>query len=204
MPGFGFWEAQGDFGSGRPGRVWGLGFRVWGLGFGFRVWGLGFGVSGLGFRVWGLGLGFRVWGLGRLWVYATTDPVQEFPSSDCPPRKLRGKTGLADPRNRAAIEHEAKVCGVTSRLRVAAVGAAISKTKRFWSMLYEGSQSRSVKPKQSPVPASNPKTRGGAATALCVTGKLSTPRDTRKSLHKRVEKSGLAIASGSRHLSPTP
>ena len=26
-------------------------------GLGFRVWGLGFGVLGLGFRVWGLGLG---------------------------------------------------------------------------------------------------------------------------------------------------
>ena len=36
------------------------------LGLGFRIWGLGFGVEGLGFRVWGLGLvqlrepGFRV------------------------------------------------------------------------------------------------------------------------------------------------
>ena len=50
-------------------RVLGLGFRVWGLGFGnwgFRVWGLGF--WGLGFRALGFmvgfgkkkGLGFRV------------------------------------------------------------------------------------------------------------------------------------------------
>ena len=38
-------------------RVWGLGFRGWGLGF----W-VGFGVWGLGSRGWGFG--FRVWGLG--------------------------------------------------------------------------------------------------------------------------------------------
>jgi hypothetical protein len=29
-------------------------------GVGFRVWGLGFGVKGLGFRVWGLGFGVSV------------------------------------------------------------------------------------------------------------------------------------------------
>ncbi|KAH9718760.1 hypothetical protein KPL71_022341 [Citrus sinensis] len=69
-------------------EVFGLGFLVWGLGFGglgfgglgfgvggVRVWGFGvlgfwgFGVGGLGFGVWGLGfgvwgLGFGVWGLG--------------------------------------------------------------------------------------------------------------------------------------------
>ena len=42
--------------------VYGLGFRVWGLGFGvvgFRVWGVGF----RGVRVLGFGLG-RFWGLG--------------------------------------------------------------------------------------------------------------------------------------------
>ena len=33
-------------------RVWGLGFRIQGLGrLGFRVWGLGFGTQGLRFRV---------------------------------------------------------------------------------------------------------------------------------------------------------
>ena len=47
------------------GGVWS---RVEGSGLGFRVWGLGFGVSGLGFRVWALGFlvrgsGFRVWAL---------------------------------------------------------------------------------------------------------------------------------------------
>ena len=63
--------AKGSLGS--YARDWGLGFRVWGLGF----WGLGFGVVwGLGFRVWGLGFG--VWGfapppgheLPRLWHLA--------------------------------------------------------------------------------------------------------------------------------------
>ena len=50
--------------------MWGVGFRVCGLGFG--VWGSEFGVCGLGFR----GLGFGVWGLAvgcrvsspRFWV----------------------------------------------------------------------------------------------------------------------------------------
>ena len=36
-------------------------FSGFGLGLGFRVWGLGFGVKALGFRVWG----FRVWESGR-------------------------------------------------------------------------------------------------------------------------------------------
>ena len=31
--------------------MWGLGFRVQGVGFGFRVWGLGFRVEGAGVRV---------------------------------------------------------------------------------------------------------------------------------------------------------
>jgi hypothetical protein len=63
--------------------VWGLGFRVWGLGFYFtkafvlsndnpclqQVWGSGFMGEDLGFEFWGLGsgvwgLGFGVWGLG--------------------------------------------------------------------------------------------------------------------------------------------
>ena len=35
-------------------RVWGLGFRVWGL-MGFGVWGLGFRVMGLGLRVYSSG-----------------------------------------------------------------------------------------------------------------------------------------------------
>ena len=75
------------WGPGRLHRVWGSGFRVWGLRFrvwgsGFRVWGLRFRVWGSGFRVWGLrfrvwsfrfrvwGSGFRVWGLRfRVWVW---------------------------------------------------------------------------------------------------------------------------------------
>ena len=48
--------------------LYGLGFRVWALGFGgleyrvlgFRVWGLEFRFGGLGFRVWVVF--FRVWG----------------------------------------------------------------------------------------------------------------------------------------------
>ena len=48
--------------TGFPKRGGGLGFRVWGFGFGgwggFRVWALGFGVFGFGvFWVWGVGFG---------------------------------------------------------------------------------------------------------------------------------------------------
>ena len=57
----GFWGLWfGEDGSGFAARgcsrVWGLGFRGWGLWVGI----LAFGVQGLGFRV--LGLGFRVQG----------------------------------------------------------------------------------------------------------------------------------------------
>jgi len=49
--------------------VWGVGFRVKGLGvgvgdLGFEIWGLGYGVQGLGFGVWDLGQGFGVWASG--------------------------------------------------------------------------------------------------------------------------------------------
>ena len=37
-----------------------LRFHMFLEGLGFRVWGLGFGVQGLGFRVWDWGMAFRV------------------------------------------------------------------------------------------------------------------------------------------------
>ena len=59
-----------DFGFG----VWGLGFRVQGLGFGFGFWGLWFVVESLRFGVWCLVFGvwclvFGVWCFG-FWVWS--------------------------------------------------------------------------------------------------------------------------------------
>ena len=64
MGGLGF-RVTGGYDEKDPNiRVWGLGFKIGGLGFEeFRVWGLGFKVGDQGFEgfgVWGLRLGFRI------------------------------------------------------------------------------------------------------------------------------------------------
>ena len=60
-------------------------FGVWGLGF--RVSGLGFGVQCLGFRVWGLGLGFWVSGFRGLGLMSM---VFEFESRGRDPVRVQG------------------------------------------------------------------------------------------------------------------